>query len=48
MSGGRFALLGGLLLVVYAGGLVLVADAASAGGELVHRFGVRAMLPPAG
>lgn len=46
MSSFWFALLGGFFLIVYAAALVLVANTASAGGELVHRYGVRAVLPP--
>ena len=33
---------------MYAAGLVLLVHAASAGGELVHRYGVHAILPAAG
>ncbi len=37
-----------VFLAVYGASLLLLANTASAGGELVHRFGVHAILPPAG
>ncbi len=41
------ALLGVPLLVLYLAALVLLVNTAAAGGELVHRHGIHAMLPPA-
>jgi uncharacterized membrane protein len=41
----RFALLGVPLLILYGAALAVLINAAAAGGELVHRYGIHALLP---
>ena len=45
-SNGLYAALSLVFLVFYAGGAVTLVNTAHLGGQLVHRYGVRAMLGP--